>query len=382
MTHTQIRLLMMLECLNIGGTETHTLSLTKQLLHCGIDVTIYSFTGGNMHEDFTLLGCPVYIGSKNAPNRLEEVRKLILNHHINIIHTHDKSAELADHAARELNLPLVYTVHGTYYDIFPKLNHEHKAFVSVSAPIKKWLDAKGIPSTLIHNGIDMMKYHSTHDRQSLKHQLGIPVDTPLIVYAARLGNRQKFKLCDAFIKTCSAVREKLLSNMHVAIVGSSPNNKRRLKLIMESANKVNNQNGETFIHVLGERKEMERIYRGADCVVGTGRIALEAMACETKVIAVGSAGYVGFITPNNFHEACMLHFGDHAGKAAFSEEVFCNDLAEIFLSESSSDSSNIKKNRELVEKRFGIERVTNDLIQVYKRNMNLDTRSKHPNENG
>ncbi|NYE04216.1 glycosyltransferase involved in cell wall biosynthesis [Bacillus niacini] len=372
MTHSQIRILMMLECLNIGGTETHTLSLTKQLIQCGIDVTIYSFSGGNIHEDFTSLGCPVYIGSLKAANRLEEVHKIILKHRINIIHTHDKSAELADHAASKLHLPLIYTVHGTYYDIFSKLHHKNTAFVSVSSPIKNWLDAKGIPSTLIHNGIDMKKYHCNRDQHSLKFQLGIPVDTPLIVYAARLGNRKKFKLCDAFIKTCPAIREKFLSNMHVAIVGGSPNNKRRFNLIKDEVNKINKQNGENFIHVLGERKDMERIYRGSDCVVGTGRIALEAMACETKVIAVGSAGYVGFITPNNFHEACLLHFGDHAGKAVFSKEVFCKDIAEVFLSDSSSDITNIKKNRELVENKFSIERVTNDLLQVYKQHMNPD----------
>ncbi|MGM0904475.1 MAG: glycosyltransferase family 4 protein [Bacillota bacterium] len=372
MTHSRIKLLMMLECLNIGGTETHTLSLTKQLIHCGVDVTIYSFSSGNIHDEFISLGCTVYIGSKKAANRLEEVRKIILKHQINIIHTHDKSAELADNVASMFNLPLIYTVHGSYYDIFSKLKHKNIVYISVSLPIKQWLAAKGIPSTLISNGIDTIKYNSNIDRKSLKLQLEIPVDTPLIVYAARLGNRKKFKICDAFIQTCPVVRKKLLANMHVAIVGGSPNNKRRFNLIKDKVRKINMQHGENFIHVLGERKDMERIYCGADCVVGTGRIALEAMACETKVIAAGSEGYVGLITPDNFHEACQLHFGDHAGKGDFSEEIFCKDIAEAFLSGPSSDITNVKKNRELVKNRFSIEQVTNELLHVYKRNMNLD----------
>jgi L-malate glycosyltransferase len=367
MTHSQIRIIMMLECLNIGGTETHTLSLTKQLIDCGVDVTIYSFASGNIHDEFISLGCSVYIGSPKTANRLDEIRKIILKHQINIIHTHDKSAELADNVASMFNLPLIYTVHGTYYDIFSKLNHKNIVYVSVSLPIKQWLAAKGIPSTLISNGIDTKKYHSNIDRKCLKLQLEIPVNAPLIVYAARLGNRQKFKLCDAFIKICPAVREKLLPNMHVAIVGGSPNNKRRFNLIKDKVRQINRQNGENFIHVLGERKDMDRIYCGADCVVGTGRIALEAMACETKVIAVGSKGYVGLITPDNFHEACQLHFGDHAGKGNFSEEVFCKDIAEALLSGPSPYSTNVKKIRELVKTRFSIEQVTNELLHVYKR---------------
>ncbi|WP_053362689.1 glycosyltransferase [Bacillus sp. FJAT-27251] len=370
MAHSQMKVLMMLECLHIGGTETHTLSLTKQLIHCGIDVILYSFSGGNIHDDFTLLGCPVYIGSKTAAKRLEEVRQIILKHQINIIHSHDKSAELADNVASKLNLPLIYTVHGTYYDVFSKLTHKNIGYISVSFPIQQWLSAKGISSTFIPNGIDMTKYHPNIDQRNLKLQLGIPVDTPLIVYAARLGNRKKFNLCDAFITTCPVVRRKLLPNMHVAIVGGSPNNKRRFNLVKNKARKINLQHGENFIHVLGERKDMEKVYCGADCVVGTGRIALEAMACETKVIAAGSAGYLGLITPKNFHEACLLHFGDHAGKAEFSEAVFCKDIAEAFLADQSLVDTDRKKNREIVKNRFSIEQVTTELLQVYRRKMN------------
>ena len=368
MTHPHIKVLMMLECLQIGGTETNTLSITKQLIDCGIDVTIYSLSSGNIYDNFMSLGCSVYIGSKNMVDQIREVQKIILNHKITIIHTHDTSAILASKVASILNLPLIYTVHGKYYDFFPQLKHTPIEFISVSPSIKHWLQTKGISSTLIPNGIDFEIYKAV-DNPIFKLNLGIPTNAPVIVYAARLGNYKKFKLCEKFINTCILIRRNLLPSLHVAIVGGSDTQKKNIKLIINKVNTINFQNRKTFIHVLGERKDMNKIYNCADCVVGTGRIALEAMACEKNVIAVGSVGYVGLITPNNFNKAYNFHFGDHGGQIKFSLKDFYKDIKRVFLSQNEK-IDNAKKNRELVMKFSDIEHITNKLIDIYKQNIN------------
>lgn len=48
----------------------------------------------------------------------------------------------------------------------------------------------------------------------------------------------------------------------------------------------------------------------SDCVVKTGRAALEAMSSERAVIATGSKGFLGLINPKEY-KGLYYYFGDH-----------------------------------------------------------------------
>ena len=49
----------------------------------------------------------------------------------------------------------------------------------------------------------------------------------------------------------------------------------------------------------------------ADCVVGTGRVAIEAIACKKPVFAAGNNGYFGLLNCDNIENAWRVYFGDH-----------------------------------------------------------------------
>jgi len=85
-------------------------------------------------------------------------------------------------------------------------------------------------------------------------------------------------------------------NIHAFIIGDGHG----FNDIKETADRINNSSEEEFIHLFGERINMINFYSNSDCVVGTGRVALEAMACGKPLIATGNQGYFVLLTQNNF----------------------------------------------------------------------------------
>lgn len=57
-------------------------------------------------------------------------------------------------------------------------------------------------------------------------------------------------------------------------------------------------------------RDLAAVVRGADLVIGSGRVALEAMRAAVPVLAVGEARHVGFVGTDTFVEARRTNFGD------------------------------------------------------------------------
>ncbi|MDQ7861191.1 glycosyltransferase family 4 protein [Peribacillus frigoritolerans] len=96
---------------------------------------------------------------------------------ITLIHSHQTpSAFLTFQAAKELGIPSIFTVHGTYYPksellrVLPLANK----IICVSPPIQLFIQQlTDQPTIVIPNGIDTTRY-SPSDSSNLKVQLGIP----------------------------------------------------------------------------------------------------------------------------------------------------------------------------------------------------------------
>lgn len=68
-------------------------------------------------------------------------------------------------------------------------------------------------------------------------------------------------------------------------------------------------------------------YYAADVIVGTGRVALEAMACAKPVVAAGVAGYCGVVKPQNIDKVIQCHFGDHGAFVPITAQKLSVDIA-------------------------------------------------------
>lgn len=142
-----IRVLMVLDTMDVSGTETHVLSLVKELQSRGIYTAVVT-GNGSMISRLRETGCKIH--QMNFPKTLtinSEAESLLLNslvdllrkEQISLVHGHQiTSGNIAAKAAKLSNIPFIFTLHGTY---FPKSDIKSvlritDAAVAVSEPVK------------------------------------------------------------------------------------------------------------------------------------------------------------------------------------------------------------------------------------------------------
>ncbi|MFP5110668.1 glycosyltransferase [Neobacillus sp. C211] len=362
-------ILMVLDSFDIGGTETHVLSLVEEMVSRNLKVIVIG-KNGLVKKSFLDLGCKVF--EVNYPNHNNEqqlaefstmVREMIINEKINIIHAHQTpSAYLIFSIAKDLNIPTVFTVHGTYYPIeqLTEVLNLTSKIISVSYPVHNYIQNNtSLNSFIIPNGINTQKY-TFRTITNLRNELNIPPNTTILMYASRL-TWAKGKIGLTLLRACKKLKLRGF-DIHVVIVGKGP----YFKKIKKLADKIHVLCQSKFIHILGERQDMETLLSSADCVIGTGRVALEAMSCGKPVIAVGNHGYFGVIDKDHYEEAWKCYFGDHGSISKRSRLIFFRDISKLiskkkdFLHKMGVDS------REWVETEFNIKDMTNRTLEIYE----------------
>jgi glycosyltransferase involved in cell wall biosynthesis len=362
MSTNKPRVMMILDSLNAGGTETYVFSVAKQLLTQGCQVVIAA-RPGPMRELFLSLGCPVYTRlSYNPIVMLKQLNRIIRKHKINLVHAHQSPSGLVSiKAAYRNKIPFLFTVHGTYYKRYHMnriMKYSH-ALISVSPPIQQWLEDKNKNSILVPNGIDVEEFHP-RPPSSLRQEIGIPKDALVLSYAGRLA-WAKADICKDLIQACRDVRTQHFSNLHLVVAGDG----KYFNTIKNWVDGIHLGVGETFIHMVGYQKRMSEIYSISDCVIGTGRVALEAMACGRPLIAVGSKGYCGLVQPTSYEKAKQQYFGDHGANMECTKELLISDIGKVLGSPVEREQWGAEGRRFVLEN-YEISSLTNELLTVYE----------------
>ncbi|CAG7653631.1 glycosyltransferase [Paenibacillus allorhizosphaerae] len=356
MEEQDIRVLMMLDAFDIGGTETHVLSLAKVLLSRGVTVFVAG-KPGPLEAEFRKLSCTIY----NFGNSRKKFEDWVRIHKINVIHAHlESSGNYAAQISKKNNIHMVYTIHGTYYDpsVLRRLINRplnKPTLISVSLPVRKWLQKHGIKSLLLPNGIDMEEFSAK--KSNLRERLNIPMEAKVLLYASRL-EFEKYEICKLLLKTCVIDVLKEFPDMHILIAGGGMKADKIDKSINESIRSKQ-------IQYLGNRIDMSALYSISDYVVGTGRVALEAMSCERPLIAVGTKGVFGLVTPDNFKKAIKYYFCDHKRLLPLDEKNMTKAVIEglRFKHENNYWSKELRKR---ISKEMEISRVADKICEIYK----------------
>src|SRR5882762_8494588 len=108
-----------LECIRqgqIGGGESHLLSLVENLDKTRFDPIVLSFTDGPMIERLKDMGVETHVIFTEKPFDMAKwgsVKKLLKQHQIDLVHAHGtRACSNVMWAAKSLKIPIVYTVHG------------------------------------------------------------------------------------------------------------------------------------------------------------------------------------------------------------------------------------------------------------------------------
>ncbi|MEK8131478.1 glycosyltransferase [Paenibacillus filicis] len=368
------RILMVMDQFNIGGTETYTLTLTRELLKKGYTV-MAAGKKGKLLDSFLGLGCPCFeidfVLDNFKENLLQRranteiLQSIIRTEGIDLVHTHQiPSGGVAIAAANELRVPVVFTVHGTYYDReFLHSVCRGTTLTSVSPSVQLMLQTRGIHhSFLIPNGIDPLEFSTVSPtyRAYLRQKLGIPPSAPVVMYAGRLS-WEKADICNEIIHAVSAMRGSSHPNLHCLIAGGGRQEEHVFKLATLKHRKAKKR----FIHHVGEVLNMKTYYAISDCIIGTGRIALEAMACERPLVAIGSKSFFGLVNPDHYEDAWDSWFGDHGGNRGLLRYQLIEHLRTALDMDEVRKRKLVQDGKEWVSAMYPVSQTTAKMIEVY-----------------
>lgn len=376
-----LSILMIIDSLNIGGTETHVLALATSLQARGHKVIIGT-SGGPLTQQFTRAGLEVKLMSFQSDNPLytnyttllEQTRAIVQEHNIDLIHAHlIAGLKIAAQISQEFLIPVVFTAHGMFYPRrqLQSLIDATEHVVAVSLPVANFINTRiGYSKqqiSVIPNGIDIKHFAPSDRKNEFREELGVGDNELLITLVSRIA-WGKTRVIEEAINAVEALQEKY--KVHLAIVGSGPDS----GFITSLAGMVNRRHSEDIIHLTGAMLDPVEAYRGSDLVIGTARIALEAMSCGLPVIAAGNSGYVGLITPQNFMDSWKLYFGDHDFLAYTSSTRLKEDIEQVIAG--AVTPQDLRRLRQLVAKHFSIQQVTSGIESVYYQVLGLDYEAK------
>jgi len=210
-----------LECIRqgqIGGGESHLLSLSTNLDKRVFEPIVLSFTDGPMIDILKEKGIQTHIIFTEKPFNIfiwKKVKNLIKENQIDIIHAHGTRANSnVFWAAKSLDIPLIYTIHGwSFHDdqkpLVKKFRILSEKFLTSKASLnisvsesnkqsgQKYI--KSFSSTVVNNGIDQEKFNPAKSFSDIRQELGIDKNATLLLFIARFtAHKQPLTLIRAF----------------------------------------------------------------------------------------------------------------------------------------------------------------------------------------
>lgn len=363
-----MKALMMVTYPEMGGTETHVLYLCLELMRQGIEVGLVT-AGGPFVPFFIQEGITVHQMHKFDSNRPEksalEIKSIIRTYKYDIFHVHDSESLdiLALLHKRCPDIGLVLTVHGEYIFShgFSRFQSYCDKVIVVSPALLKQVEMKGVQSnklSIVTNGIDTTRFYPARKERFYRAALGLPLNGFLVLYAGRFQS-DKLEIAKKCIQSAKRLGQDGYE-LTMVLVGFGKYHKR----LLHEADMVNEKLQKEFVFVHEATMEIDAYYHAATCVIGTGRVALEAMSCGKPVVAVGCAGYDGIVTEQKLPNLLIHNFGDHDAGSRLTTSRIVDSIKKL------SEHPNYRKHlgevgRKAVLKQFSIEHAGTLIRDIY-----------------
>lgn len=234
MAAAKLRVLQCIRQGQVGGGESHLLNLVNHLNRDKFEPVVLSFTEGPMVDSLRAKNVKCFVIETLRPFDVsvwKKVKELMISEKIDLVHAHGTRANSnISWAARSLNIPIVYTIHG--WSFHPDQGFLLKKFrtlsekyltsrstlnISVSAANKRSgeTEIKGFKSVIVNYGIDQTKFSPSNVQKDVRAELGIPADKTLVVFIARFTlQKQPQAVVKAFGKAVKANPD-----LHLLMVG-------------------------------------------------------------------------------------------------------------------------------------------------------------------
>ena len=356
--------------MEIGGAETHVLELSKTLKRMGVDVHVVSNGGVYVKEleDCGIKHYKVPLHNRQFLNMFSSykaLREIITQNDFRLVHAHARiPAFICGILQKRLKFKLVTTAHFDFSVAFPfnLLSNWGDRTLAVSNDIKEYLlsnyniDEQNIRLTV--NGIDTEKFSPGQACENLLRELGLKKLSKKIVSVSRLD---KVPAIPVHALLDIAEELYLMYEIEIIIVGKGDD----FDSIQEKALLVNQRVGETFIHLTGQRTDINKILQMADVFVNVSRAALEAMSCKIPVILAGGQGYLGIFNENVLEVAVATNFTCRGFSETNSAKL--HEDIKTLLGKPKKELANLGAyGRMIVTSTYSLTKMATDSIEVYE----------------
>ena len=365
-----LRVLLSLMQLDIGGAETHVVELAKELKRKGI-VPIVTSNGGVYEKELSEAGIKHYrvpLQNKNPKNMLKSVRllkRIIKDEDIDLVHSHARIPSfILGKLHKKMKFPFVTTAHWVFNTKWglKYITDWGEKSVAVSEDIKTYLmDNYYVPEASIQvtiNGIDTDKFSPDTDKTETMDELGINPEDTVIVYVSRLDQSRSLVAKQLLDVVCEA--DSVTENLKVVIVGDGDD----FHNVKNKAEAVNKTLGRDCVILTGARTDINRLVALSDLFIGVSRAALEAMAAQKPVIIAGNEGYIGLFDSSKLQVGIDTNFCCRGCVESSSENLIA-DIRKFFALTEDEKNELARYGRELIKKEYSVSRMADDTIKVY-----------------
>jgi glycosyltransferase involved in cell wall biosynthesis len=295
----QLKVLEVIRQGQVGGGETHLLSLVSCINREKFTPFVLSFTDGPMVDALRAMDIETFVITTEKPFAIgvwKQVKGLMIEHGIDLVHAHGtRACSNVIWPAQKLGIPVIYTVHGwSFHPDQPWLIQTirkwgerwltRKATVNIAVSHSNKQTGEqlipGIQMTVINNGISFNKFNAHAEYPDIRAALGIDKNALLVVFLARFTHhKQPLVLLRAFQKIA-----KKIPNAHLLMVGDGDQKAEALEMAEKAEAKMR-------MHFIPFRKDVPAILAAADLYVlpslweGLPIGLLEAMAMKKAICA-------------------------------------------------------------------------------------------------
>lgn len=353
----------------IGGGESHLLSLVENLDKSIFEPVVLSFTFGPMIDRLKEMNIQTKVIYTEKPfdmSKWKKVKDFIEQENIQLVHAHGTRANSNVYwATKKLNLPLVYTIHGwSFHDdqnpIVKKIRVlgekvlTKKSDINISVAASNQATGKqyfkDFESVIINNGIDQQKFNPERILKNIREELHISATDVVVVFIARfIHQKQPLVLIRAFAKALQQ-----LPILKLLLVGDGDQKEEALQL-------VRTLGIEQQVIFQQFRQDVPDLLAAADIYVlpslweGLPIALLEAMAMGKAIIATNADG-TREVIQNNINGILLL-----------PENV--EDKLAAAIIDLANDPAKRKKLGEAAKatigERFGADKMTRAIEKVY-----------------
>ena len=351
--------------MNIGGITNYVFELSRALKYKGVD-TIVASSGGDLEGSLDKIGIPHE--RLNISTKFEfspkvfmaafAIKRIAEKEGVDIIHAHTRVSQVAAAlASRMTGIPMVTTCHGYFKKrLRSVIDTWGDKVIAISAAVyehlKEDLGVKDERIELVYSGIDIYKFSkefSDAEIANTKKYLGLSGKVVIGI----IGRISPVKGQKFFVQAMAEVLKKR-PDVAGLVVGNGPDGPSIKSLAMA----LGIDDRISFVDsMLDTRQALSviDIFIFPSVKEGLGIALLEALAAAKPCIASRTGGIENIIKDRS--SGILVGVGDSGAIAAAALELLSDEDLRIRMGQNG---------RRLVQSRFTLDRMADDIIKVYK----------------